>query len=269
MGISSRVAKFLMKKRTDYNFSGNLLTLGRSEIFVRKNEIQNLRTSGLKSLNGDAYPAQEDFFLSLGFETCDSLDYSAHDNPTIVQNINEPIPDSLCNRFDFIIDAGTLEHCFNVAEFTKSIVRMLRPGGSIIHINPSNNRTNHGFFQFQPTFYFSFYGANQFAEMDCHYLELPKGYADDDLKAPGRVVPVKNHNNLDYVSEHPSEIIFKATKTQNTEPVVQPIQEFYYRIFKEKAKVNGGLIELDLYQQIRGDVPENKFDRIMAASYWL
>jgi hypothetical protein len=269
MGLSSHVARFLMSKAAAYQFSGNLITLGRQDIFVRKNDIANLELSGLSSLNGDAYPAPEDFFKTLGFDICDSLDYSTNEGATLVQNLNEPLAPGLASRFDFIIDGGTLEHCFNVAEYMKSMVNMLKVGGRVIHINPANNFTNHGLYQFQPTFYYSFYGANHFSDMECFYLEIPRGYADDDMKAPCRVIPVKNYNNLKFHSEHPCQIFFTARKTLASIEVVHPIQEFYYRIFKEKTKVGGGRIENDLYLKIGGHVPENDFERIMSNSYWL
>ena len=271
MGINLALTKLLLRKKAEYNYAGHLLTLGRQEIGLSRETLYAL--TGMP-VNGETGPlTQEEFFTHLGFVDVAAMDYSDHDGAAIIHDLNQPAPEALWSRFDFILDGGTLEHCFNVANFMNSMARMVKPGGTILHINPVQGFCNHGFFNFQPTFYFSFYHANGFKAVDCFFLELHTDirstFADQQAKC--RVIPIEaNFNNLNYHSSHPCYIIFKAVKGNSDEqPPVIPIQEFYYRIFKEKAKVGGGLINEQTYLQLRGDVPENSYEQIMSKSYWL
>src|SRR5262249_47687683 len=59
-------------------------------------------------------------------------------------------------KYDMLYDGGTMEHCFNVGQVMRNIHAMVKPGGFIVHLNPCNY-FNHGFFNFNPTFYHDFY----------------------------------------------------------------------------------------------------------------
>lgn len=77
----------------------------------------------------------------------------------IQQDLNQPLRPELFERFDIVYDAGTLEHCFNVARAIENVLAMAKVGGFIYHGNP-HNVGNHGFFNFCPTFYHDFYTQN-------------------------------------------------------------------------------------------------------------
>jgi hypothetical protein len=139
-----------------------------------------------------------------------------------------------------------------------SMIKLLKPGGSILHINPSLGCSNHGLFNFQPTFYFSFYRANKFQNSKCDLLEMQSKtsdlFIDKNIKA--RVIPINNFNNLDFATINPVYNVFYSNKPSelNLGQIKMPIQEFYYEIFKEKEKVNGGMIEENLYNKIVGNI---------------
>ena len=75
--------------------------------------------------------------------------------------MNNPLPADLHQRFDLLIDTGTLEHCFNVGQAFKNTCEAMRQGGLIVHGAPLN-RFNHGFWSFNPTLYHDFLGDNGF-----------------------------------------------------------------------------------------------------------
>lgn len=270
MGFNKIMTKYLFSKKADYDYSGNVVTLGKQDIgvsFEDISEIAAISTSHRRPVS------DEDYLRLLGFSIINSLEYSKMDGATIAHDLNTDLPKELYGKFDWIIDGGTLEHCFNVKAFMSSMINLLKPGGHVLHINPSQGSSNHGMFNFQPTFYYSFYGANGFEEMHCDLLEMhvdPKEiFTNKNIK--GRVVPVKNHNNLAFFTQFPTYNVFHAVKPTNYSKtdIATPIQEFYYRIFKEKAKVGGGMIPDSLYKEIRGDNSENTFENIMKNSYWL
>jgi hypothetical protein len=91
----------------------------------------------------------------LGIES-DFVDINASRGLEIVLDLNQPAPAELVGRYDIVYDGGTMEHCFNVGQVMCNIADFARVGGFIIHINPINYY-NHGFFNFNPTFYHDWY----------------------------------------------------------------------------------------------------------------
>jgi hypothetical protein len=76
-----------------------------------------------------------------------------------IVDLNQPLAPDLVGAFDLVLDAGTMEHCFNVGQAVRNIIDMARVGGFVIHENPMS-MVNHGFFNFSPTFYYDFYVQN-------------------------------------------------------------------------------------------------------------
>lgn len=82
-------------------------------------------------------------------------------------NLNEP--QNTANFYDVVLDVGTAEHCFNIAQAVMNMANQLREGGVIIHENPAN-WVNHGFYSLSPTLFADFYAANGFALLDCRLV---------------------------------------------------------------------------------------------------
>ena len=181
--------------------------------------------------------------------------------------LNIPIPANYHDNYDFIIDAGHLEHCFNTVEYMKSIVNLLKVGGTIIHFNPTQGNSNHGFYCFQPTFYYSFYQTNGFEDFDCYFFENLN--ESGNLTNQTRVIPIRNFNNLDYCPAYSNAyIFFKAIKKDKKDFKIPQI-EFYYRINKEKEKRGVDRLPDEIYRSILGDVPENNYDQLLKKSFIL
>ena len=267
MGLNKLITKYLYSKN-QLRYKGAVVTLGKQDIGVTKDDLVEITGSAPDT---DGPITDEQYLRHFGFTKVDSLEYSTLDGATIAHDLNEPLSPALFEKFDWIIDGGTLEHCFDVKEFMSAMIKMLKPGGRILHINPCQGSLNHGMVNFQPTFYYSFYGANGFIDLECDLLEMqvrPKDiFTDKDVK--GRVIPVKNYNNMAFSSEFPVYNMFHATKPHDYSRthVVKPIQEFYYRIFSEKEKVGGGMIDDQIYRSIRGDVEENTIENILKRAY--
>ena len=94
-------------------------------------------------------------FEALGLES-DFVDITASRGFEIVLDLNAPAPAELAGRYDIVYDGGTMEHCFNVGQVMRNIAAFTRVGGFMIHVNPINYY-NHGFFNFNPTFYHDWY----------------------------------------------------------------------------------------------------------------
>lgn len=69
---------------------------------------------------------------------------------------------SLDQKFDISINFGTGEHVFNVYQFFKTIHDYTKPNGIMLHVMPFLGWMDHGFFNFQPTFYWDLAESNHY-----------------------------------------------------------------------------------------------------------
>lgn len=81
-------------------------------------------------------------------------------------------PADLGEQFDFVINSGTGEHVFNVCEFFRNIHQFARPGGLMMHVMPFRGWLEHGFYSFNPTFYWDLAAANNYGILLLAYTEM-------------------------------------------------------------------------------------------------
>ncbi|MFL5814857.1 MAG: hypothetical protein ACJ763_14880 [Bdellovibrionia bacterium] len=162
------------------------LTLGRQQLFFNPSEIvpylvglSENKISRFLSTTYDRGPA-EPFLELLGAEKVTSMDFSDYEGATIQHDLNRSIDSSLHERFDVVIDGGTLEHVFNFPTAIRNAMEMVRVGGSLLIFTPANNQLGHGFYQFSPELFYNVLSATngyQVKEMvaielspaHCHY----------------------------------------------------------------------------------------------------
>jgi SAM-dependent methyltransferase len=192
MGCPLPVLHFLALEHKRRPFEGPVLTLGRQCVYATFAEVvMMLRAEGLtprllpagmperSNLPGwgdrpeAAFASDHAFFHALGALETMAMDSSDYEQAEIIWDLNRPVPPELHGRFGMIFDGGTLEHVFDTRVALENIVRMLKPGGRVIHTNPASNYLAHGFYQFSPTLYRDYYGVNGFVDMRCLVVEQP------------------------------------------------------------------------------------------------
>ena len=77
------------------------------------------------------------------------FDVAQHRGMEQILDLNEPLPENLCQAFDLVIDSSCLEHCFNVAQAFKNICEMTAVTGYVITIAPIY-LFNHGYYNISP-----------------------------------------------------------------------------------------------------------------------
>jgi SAM-dependent methyltransferase len=125
-------------------------------------------------IDGDGHT--EKLFRMLGAENVDTMDYSPYENATIVHDLNLPVPEELHDKYDYILDCGTMEHIFDVKTVTDNIKKMLKVGGVFSIVTPCNNFAGHGFYQFSPELFrtvFSNQAGYESLGMFLYELEKP------------------------------------------------------------------------------------------------
>jgi len=162
MGIDSHSLEFLIDIRKSGVELGNTITLGRQDLLVEYSVIEDffkrynipyteeIITNLYKKNNQFSEPLIE----YLGATNCQSMDFSDFENATFVHDLNRPIDDSLKQKFDTVIDGGTLEHVFNFPQAIRNCMEMLKTGGHFISITPTNNFMGHGFYQLSPELFY-------------------------------------------------------------------------------------------------------------------
>jgi hypothetical protein len=119
----------------------------------------------------------QNFFALLGYDL-EVLDVVEARGGEMVHDLNQPLPLQLHRRYALVIDPGTLEHCFNIAQAAKNVAEVVASGGCVFHGNPMN-MYNHGFYNLNPTWYHDFYAANGFS------VQLLEGVVNQ-VSQPGR-----------------------------------------------------------------------------------
>jgi hypothetical protein len=175
--------------------------------------------------DAQGYVHARTFFGMMGITDYCDIDKLDFEQPQIVHDLNAPVPPELRDRFNLIVDSGTIEHIFDVRQVMENVVRMSRVGGWVVHITPSSNYVDHGFFSFSPCFFYDFYRANGFTDFTCYllqvdprdhlgraeYVEYSYGMNLSELIRPGREVLV----------------FFAARKAESLAELVVPVQGVY------------------------------------------
>lgn len=122
---------------------------------MRDDAAQIWAQHGLAHLSGECMPETKATFAKFGADAkiCDATAWCAED---FVLDLNRPLPRRHRGRFDIVIDPGTLEHCFNIAQAFANVDLLLRPGGFVYH-QAAMAFPNHGFWSISPTAFFDFY----------------------------------------------------------------------------------------------------------------
>jgi len=119
-------------------------------------------------------PDAESFFSALGCALT-VFDIVKERGCETLCDLNEPIYGH--EGYDFVIDVGTLEHCFNIGQAAQNMAGMVKAGGIILHENPFN-WGNHGFYGFNPTWYVDFYEQNGFELLKCSMVRRDGSVVD-------------------------------------------------------------------------------------------
>lgn len=122
-------------------------------------------------------PDAESFFglMGCGLDVYDIVQERGCEKPC---DLNKPDNLKYANEYyDIVLDVGTVEHCFNIAQALMNMAGLVKQGGYIIHENPFNS-PNHGFYNLNPTFFVDFYEANGFENIQC-YLASREGQRID------------------------------------------------------------------------------------------
>ncbi|RJG01278.1 methyltransferase domain-containing protein [Noviherbaspirillum sedimenti] len=170
MGIDVHGLNLLMHAKKKKLF-GNTITIGRQGLHVKERLVKKL-VDAEPSYKNQIY-CEELLTEYFGATVVNSIDNSAYENATHIHDMNEPLPMSLHEKYDTVIDGGCLEHIYNAPQAFRNCSKFCKPGGQILHMLPANNFCGHGFWQFSPELFFSLYSKkNGYEETEVFIADL-------------------------------------------------------------------------------------------------
>lgn len=223
MGLELSHIKYLYLARQKFAVHfDSFLMLGRQNLKVSNKSLQAMLSNiGIPGVGTDFF--QKDGFSEtlikklFDAKEVDSLDYSDYENATIIWDLNKPIQSEYEQRFDCVLDGGTLEHVFNYPVALQNAMRLCKVGGHLIIQTPANNCCNHGFYQFSPTLLADVLDNNGFelkdvSLVDCFGLNY-KVYPG----VPQEMLPMVNNSMMMYaVAKRKGEIPQELCAYQGT-----------------------------------------------------
>jgi hypothetical protein len=183
--ISSRFLLFAKQQGVDFSRTALLgrqhMNVGTQELFDNLLEFNDLATYADASAMKTTGWADE-FFRHLGARTLTSFDMCKYENADVEHDMNVPIRDDQVGQFTAVVDAGTLEHVFNLPQAMANCMRMIADGGWFVGVMPSNNVAGHGFYQFSPELLFRVFDRENGFRVASMWLaeqndDPPYGYA--------------------------------------------------------------------------------------------
>lgn len=155
-----------------------------------------------------------------------------HGGPEALRlDLNRPV--KLERRFDLVMNLGTVEHVFNVAQALETIHDHTHPGGLMLHGMPMSGWLDHGFYSFNPTFYFDLARANRYEVVSAVYAELDPlrliALADRDTPMRLSQAGQLGRNGLIY-------ILFRRPGQEL--PFQPPMQGYYAGALSDEAAVS-------------------------------
>lgn len=100
----------------------------------------------------------------LKVEKFESVDISNEEGADYVFDLNKEYDDqnnNLNNKYDFVIEGGTMEHLSNNQQYLKNVFNFLKTDGYFFCSTPSSGYAEHGLYQFSPTFISDLYFKNK------------------------------------------------------------------------------------------------------------
>jgi hypothetical protein len=179
MGLTGYAVNAIGREHVYRPISGDIVFIGRQTVTISPSElasalrahgiavddtaIETDRTTTYRTLHATHQASDRSIFRALGGCRVKALDVSPYEGAEIIHNLNEPIPESLRESADFIVDGSTLDNVFDPAMALRNLAAMLKPGGRLLMINAWSPRD--GSYQLcSPAWYFDFFVTNGFAD---------------------------------------------------------------------------------------------------------
>ncbi len=192
-----------------------------SSKFDKKNKIPDWFNTKYENNINSQY-----LFTMLGSKSVLASDASKYENPDLIINLNKKLSRNLHNKFENIVDIGTLEHIFDTKTTLENYVKMLKKGGYLLIAVPSSNMIDHGFYCFSPTLFFDYFSLNGF-DILSSYLRESSPFI---YEYKSKIYEYKNLGmEIPFLSDRAVEFIILMKKKKNVKKLIVPNQSVYIK----------------------------------------
>lgn len=231
MGISLIPGTFLARNARHAAGAARGVILGRQKLHLNGRKLDRF-AQALGALGfpvaGAADITQEDGFTealltALGYPPIEALDFTDKDAAQHIHDLNRPVPEALKRQFDVVIDGGTSEHIFYIAQALDSCHEMLKPGGLMLSFVAADGWFGHGFFQSGP-------------DVPWRYWHHARGYEMLEVsivprRAPRHILPIEDPTGRPRGGERflqgPHMLLYACRKPLQDPEYTPPIQGHY------------------------------------------
>ena len=234
MAIHAPFADLLFQAVATGRTFPEVATIGRLGLDVARSDLSRLSKRYSVEVSADVSRDQfADGLLKhvLRVERLSAFDISDYEDCNYIHDFNTPVSEDHHRQYDAVIDAGSLEHIFNLPIALSNYMQMLRPGGTIFLCTVANNHMGHGLYQFSPEFFYRvFYQANGFRVDRMHLVEhrYPQLFSESRVAQYTVVDPVDVGRRVTLVSKRPVQIMVQATRVAAVTPFQHPTVQSDY-----------------------------------------
>ena len=247
MGICYWDARMLWEARLRGASFKDTVTVGHQFLYLHPSEVKFFRNAfkanfpnlTAKSFDNYKFGDYSDEFLRelLSVKNLSIIDASGYENADIIQDLNEPIPENLRNRFDAVIDSGTLEHIFNFPVAIANLMKLVKVGGNVFITTPANNLCGHGFYQFSPELMFRIFTEENGFELNRIVMfeaKFPGIELSSNRKAYEVTDPEKVRSRVGIMSKSAVTMMVEAKKVSDAALFARvPLQSDYVALWNE------------------------------------
>lgn len=142
-------------------------------------------------------------------------------------DLNAPLPPM--GEFDVVINHGTAEHVFDVAQVFRSMHDACKPGALMIHESPFTGWRDHGFYCLQPTLFYDLAAANGYDVVSVHVEEIKEQ----------KIIAVESREHMTELLPNVPDnaMLFVVYRKVADEPFRVPLQGYYDQKLSEAGKV--------------------------------
>jgi SAM-dependent methyltransferase len=248
MGLSRQMVDAIVREHTYSPIAGDVLLIGRQTVYLSPREaLEIVADHGMSAGNikvadieidhntvrrreGGETISDAALFKLLGNDRVRALDHTDYEGAEVFHDLSNPLPNSLKEIADFVIDGSTLDNCFNPALTIKTYAELLRPGGRLLAIDTYSN-----FFDpyviVTPLWFFDYFVINGFSDCQVYVLvSLPGGATNTFSINRGLLFntePDPTEAVRNFVSPYEMAMIVIAEKAKNSTSDKWPTQHQY------------------------------------------
>jgi hypothetical protein len=244
MGLNYPTGALLAWAVRNRGLSANrVVTIGRLEVNMsasQQQRIQSFLASGQSVATHAGASADELLSAWCHSASVESLDVSDYQGASIVHDLNYPVPEELTDRYDLLVDGGSLEHIFNVPVALANYKRMVRPGGWLLVATTANNYMGHGFYQFSPELFYSYFSRENGYSIEHVGLALhpfPSSSLSDRCELYEVADPRTVKTRVGLVSGTPALLLVLAKRLSATDATCDSVMQSDYQSLHEVAAI--------------------------------